>query len=72
MMLTTTEAIELSGYIATGRGDDGGYSALHRPGSWEWQLPHAIAARARLRSLGYEARQDPQTWWLVQWWKEGT
>jgi hypothetical protein len=68
--LSTEEAIARSGYQADDpRGfDDGGYSALHRPGSWEWQLPHAAAARARLESLGFEAVPDPDASWRVQWW----
>lgn len=68
--LSTSEAIERSGYRADDPSgfDDGGYSALHRPGSWEWQLPHAAAARGRLADLGFEARTDPTASWRVQWW----
>jgi len=66
-VLEHSEAIELSGYQQTSDFDDGGYSALHRPGSWEWQLPEADAARRRLAALGYLADQDPEASWRVRW-----
>lgn len=66
-VLTHDQAIALSGYKSTGVGDDGGYSALHRPGSWEWQLEPAIKARGVLEYKGYVAQKDPDADWRVRW-----
>jgi len=65
--LTVDEAIRLSRYRAVTFGDDGGYSALHRPGSWEWQLAQAQAAHERLTARGYTIAADPAASWRVQW-----
>jgi len=66
-ILTYAAAVRLSGYRSTGLGDDGGFSALHRPGSWEYQLPDAAAARDRLARLGYVEETDPNVSWRVRW-----
>lgn len=66
-ILTTDQAIQLSRYSARRLGDDGGYSALHRPGSWEWQLPEAGEAHARLAARGYIPEADPAASWRVRW-----
>lgn len=64
--LTHEQAIILSGYKATSPFDDGGYSALHRPGSWEWQTEDAIKARGVLEYRGYRADYD-ETGYRVRW-----
>ena len=69
-VLTTEAAIDLSRYESTGLGDDGGYSALHRPGSWEWQLEGAARARGRLEGLGFREEEDPAAAWRVRWVRE--
>lgn len=68
MKLSIEKAIELSAYTPLSFGDDGGYSALHRPGSWEWALPHAHDARNRLYRLGYVPVTDTEHPWRVEWW----
>lgn len=68
-ILSSPEAIELSGYAVPDGdiGDDGGYSALHRPGSWEWQLERAAAARVVLYGHGFRYETDPAVSYLVRW-----
>jgi hypothetical protein len=68
--LSPTEAVRLSDYTASSDFDDGGYSALHRPGSWEYQLECAARARGRLEALGYREEVDPAASWRVRWVRE--
>lgn len=65
--LGTSKVIRLSKYVPLNQYDDGGYSALHRPGSWEWQLDEAEEARQRLFELGYTYDKDPDAEWRVRW-----
>jgi hypothetical protein len=43
------------------------YSCIGRPGSWEWALPGAAAARRELARLGYRPGSDPSAPWRVLW-----
>lgn len=43
------------------------YSAICRPGSWEYQLPIAATLRALLRDCGYEPTKDPDADWRLIW-----
>lgn len=71
-ILEAHEAIGLAAYVPAstlddGTFDDGGYSALHRPGSCEWQRPEALEARQRLAALGCRCAADPSAPWRVHW-----
>ena len=43
------------------------YSALCRPGSWEFQLDTARTLRELLRQNGYEPTTDPDANWRLIW-----
>lgn len=43
------------------------WSAVCRPGSWEWATAAGEDARAILRRAGYAERPDPRVTWRVRW-----
>lgn len=43
------------------------YSAVCRPGSWEWALPAAAMLRDLLRDNGYQATPDEVATWRLVW-----
>lgn len=43
------------------------YSAVCRPGSWEYQLPAALELRALLICNGYQPTPDPDATWRLIW-----
>ena len=43
------------------------YSAVCRPGSWEFALPAAALLRELLQQNGYAATRDPEATWRLIW-----
>ena len=43
------------------------YSAISRPGSWEWQTEDGHDVRRILKEKGYETIEDPKASWRVRW-----
>lgn len=46
------------------------YSAIHRPGSWEWQEGRAAQYRERLTEAGCAHEQDPDVPYRVRWFRD--
>lgn len=64
----------LPGVLEVMRGLEGSYlpgfcafSALHRPGAWEWTTGLAASARGLLLERGYRCVPDDGIWYRVRW-----
>lgn len=64
-VLSHEEAIKATGVAEDADGYI--YSAIHRPGSWEWQEGRAAQLRERLHDQGLRCEPDPEVHWRVRW-----